>query len=171
MSRKRTVRRVWVKLDPIAHAIYQASLLTNSEWDAQILPVRVAMEQLSQGNWNTRENWSPMFQALNRIEAMLVLKHMPDHGFIEQSQAVFTAALGRMEATGATAFKADELAAMRYIVVVYGDLLTEVTHREFQDACDNATANEQRITRSKTGINVAGCSIEVKKPKHPKEAA
>ena len=110
MSRKRTVRRVWVKLDPITHAIYQASLLTVAEWNDQITPARVAVDQLAQGNWDTVDNWRPMFQALNRIEAMLKLKNMPDHGFIEVSQEVFTTALGRMEATGATAFKAEELA-------------------------------------------------------------
>lgn len=171
MSRKRTNRRRWVKLDPISHAIYQASLLTDAEWNTQILPVRVAVDQLAQGNWDTRQNWSPLFQALNRIEAMLSLKHMPDHGFITQAQEVFTVALGRMEATGATAFKSAELATMRDIVEVYGDLLKEITHRELQEACDNAIANEQRILRSKSGTNVAGCNIEMKTIKHQKEAA
>lgn len=159
--RKRTVRRVWrTDINPIQHAMHQASLLTIAEWNEQMAPVKVAVEALSQGNWDTRDNWQPMFEALNRIESMLKLRRMPDNGFINEAQDVFVAALGRFEATGAKAFRSDELSTLRDVAMVYGNLLKEITHAQLQATCDHTYANTQRIKSQKSAIDVAGCLIE-----------
>ena len=153
MTRKRTVRRVYTLIDPISHAAYQASRLTVPEWNKQMTPVLAAVHALSTGDWSPQDNWQPMFEALMRIESMLKLKHMPDHGFIAQAQETYTICLARMDRTGATAFKADELAIIREVAQVYGDLLKEVSHGEFAKACDHAFANVDRVMKSKVSLN------------------
>ena len=149
MSRKRTVLRVYALLDPIAHAAYQASRLTVPEWNKQLTPVLAAVHALSTGDWSPQDNWQPMFESLIRIESMLKLKHMPDHGFIAKAQETYTICLARMDRSGATAFKADELSTIREVAEVYGDLLKEVSHGEFSKACTHAYANVDRVMRSK----------------------
>ena len=148
MTRKRTVRRVWDLVDPISHAAYQASRLSMKEWNNQLTPVLAAVHALSTGDWSPQDNWQPMFEALMRIESMLKLKHMPDHGFIAQAQETYTICLARMDRTGATAFKADELATIREVAEVYGDLLKEVSHGDFAKACAHAYANVDRVMKS-----------------------
>lgn len=165
--RKRTARKVWVLAPgvlPMEHARYQASRLTTAEWNTQVQPVVVAIDQLSQGQWDPWVNWQPMFMCLNRIESMLKLKRADGHGLIDDAQAVFVAALDRQKATGATSLKADELRILREVSQVYGDLLKEVTHKEFQDACNHTDANVQRIVRQKGNVySQGGCLVERKK--------
>ena len=154
MSRKRTVRRVWsTEVNPIVHAAFQCSLLSLSEWNTQMVPVLAAVHALSTGDWSPQDNWQPMFESLMRIESMLKLKHMPDHGFIANAQETYTICLARMDRTGATAFKADELATIREVAQVYGDLLKEVSHGEFAKACDHAFANVDRVMKSKVSLS------------------
>lgn len=160
--RKRTRRTEWVCLNPVDHAIYQASTLTPAEWNRQITPLVVAIEQLAQGAWMPRDNWSNVFEALNRIETIVKLKHIDDSGLIERGKATFISALDREAATGATAFKAAELETIREIGEVYGDLLREISHRDLKIVCDKTKANVDRITRQRKEDETvhAGCVIE-----------
>jgi len=160
--RKATRRTVWVPvLDPMEHAKWQASKLSPAEWNEQVIPVQVALDQLLIGNWNKLEGWNPIFHALNRIESMLKLFHRPDYGFVEQMQGVISAALDREEKTGAKAFKHDEIAALRELVSTYGDLLREVSHRQFKMTCAHTDANVARILKAKKGIQKkAHCLME-----------
>lgn len=161
--RKRTKRTHWALVNPIEHAQFQASRLTTAEWNEQMAPVITATEQLALGSWNPMEDWNPMFFALNRIESILHIKHVPDEGFINRAQQAFVTALDRQQTTGARAFKADELATIREVTKVYGDLLREITHRDFKAACAHTDANVQRIIRQrgpKTTVK-GGCILEM----------
>lgn len=149
MSRKKCVRRVWrTDVDVLELAKLQASLLTPEQWCIQVMPVQAAMDELARGNWDNHECWQPMFECLNRIEAMLKLNKRPDHGFVQEVQTVFVVAMKR-KTTGVTAFRANELLTMRDMVKLYGDLLKEVTHKQFADACANTDANMIRIRNDK----------------------
>lgn len=161
--KKRTKRTHWGLVNPIEHAQFQASRLTTAEWNEQMAPVITAVEQLAQGHWNPLEDWNPVFFALNRIESMLHIKRVTDQGFINQAQQAFVTALDRQQATGARAFKADELATIRELVRIYGDLLKEISHRDFKAACAHTDANVQRIIRQRGPKTVvkAGCIWEV----------
>ena len=99
---------------------------------------------------------------------MLKLKRMPDYGMIDRCQQAFITALDRREKTGACAFKADELAAVREVAEVYGDLLKEITHSEFAAACAHTNANISRVLREKKCIEIGGCRIDGKHIKQPK---
>lgn len=160
--KKQCKRKVWARLNPIEHAMFQASKLTTAEWNEQMAPVITATEQLAQGNWDPLEDWNPMFFALNRIESMLHIKRADDHGFIAEAQAAFVSALDRQQATGVKAFKAHELAMIREVANVYGDLLGEISHRDFKAAYAHTDANVQRILRQRgpKTITKAGCVIE-----------
>lgn len=148
--RKATRRTVWVPQNPITHAIWQASKLTTEEWNQQMVMVQVSFDALITGYWTKQTHWNVFFTMLCRIEAMLNLKHADDHGLIQQSRDVFVAALDREANTGAKAFKHDELAVMREIVQVYGDLLKEVTHRDWKEAVRISEANNiERVVRRK----------------------
>lgn len=162
--RKRCVRKAWALVNPIEHAAYQASRLTVAEWNRQMAPVVTATEQLALGKWDPLRDWNPLFHALNRIESMLHIARMPDHGFIARAQDAFVSALDRQQRTGAKAFNADELSTIREVSQVYGDLLKEVTHRDFQAACAHTQANVDRITKQRgKGITVTNhCVIERK---------
>lgn len=122
MSRKRTVRRVYALIDPLTHAAYQCSKLTTSEWNTQLIPVQVAVDQLSRGIW-TADTWQPLFECMNRIESLTKLNRVKADDWIDQAQEAMVQAMDRKQQTGATAFKATELAMVREIVSVYGDLL------------------------------------------------
>lgn len=161
--KKQCKRKHWALINPIEHAQFQASLLTTAEWNEQMTPVIVAVEELSRGNWDPLEVWNKIFFALNRIESMVHIKHVADHGFINQAQQAFVTALDRQQATGARAFKADELATIRELVRIYGDLLKEISHRDFKAACAHTDANVQRIIRQRGPKTVvkAGCIWEV----------
>ena len=161
--KKRTKRTHWALINPIEHAQFQASRLTTAEWNEQMAPVITATEQLAKGNWNPLEDWNPMFFALNRIESMLHIKRASDGGFIAQAQQAFVTALDRQQQTGAKAFKADELATIREVARVYGDLLREITHRDFKAACAHTDANVMRIIRQRGPKMVVkgGCILEV----------
>jgi hypothetical protein len=158
--RKQTKRKVWGLINPIQHAAYQASKLTQAEWVAQMVPVQTAVEQLLQGNWDKGECWQPMFECLNRIESLTKLNRVDALEFIGAAQNVYITALDRHEKTGAKAFKADEITTLREVVQVYGDLLGECTHRQFSDACTHTAANVSRIVNQRAGRHVAGCYIE-----------
>ncbi len=161
MTRKRTVRRVYDLIDPIAHAAYQASRLTEAEWNRQVIPVQVAVDQLSQGNW-TNEHWQSIFECLNRIESMVKLNRIKAQEWIDDAQLAMVQALDRRELTGATAFKAHELATIREILTVYGDLLKEVSHLQFANACRHTTANMTRILSNKKKMHQTGsCVFEI----------
>lgn len=165
MSRKkcrRTIRILPPGMTPFEYAQYQASNLTVPEWNEQMTPVIAAIEALSRGEWDVHENWQPLFFALNRIESMTKLKRVDVKEWVESCQAVFVTSLDRMNATGATAFKANELATIREIGQVYGDLLKEVTHKFFQEACAHTDANVQRIIKQRgPGVkDIGGCLIE-----------
>ena len=160
--RKHTRRVVRPRVDPITAAIRQASLLTIDEWNTQVIPVQVALDQILAGNWDKLSVWDNLFMAANRIESMLKLRHMPDHGFLKQANLTFRAALAREEQTGAKALKHDEIAVLREVVSVYGDLLKEVTHRQFTDACRHTDANVIRLRKSKDVTNVAHCLLDEK---------
>lgn len=152
--RKRTTRRVWSLIDPIAHAAYQASKLTAAEWNAQIVPVQVAIDALSRGEW-THATWEPVLECLNRIESMLALAHAPDHGFIMEAQNAIVAALER-RVTGVTALRANELAMLRQVAATYGDLLKEISHGQFARACAHTDANIARLLADKERMRSAG---------------
>ena len=162
MSRKRTVRRVYALVNPISHAVYQSSKLTVAEWNKQVTPVQVAVDRLSCGDWND-ESWQPMFECLNRIESLLKLGRAEDHGFTNEAQAAMVSALDRRQKSGVTALRAEELALLREVCQVYGDLLKEVTHAQFSAACAHTNANITRILNSKPSMhNVGGCVFEVR---------
>ena len=158
--RKRTVRRVWAKINPITHAMYQASKLSSADLDKQMTPVLLAIHHLSIGNWKPELYWQPIFEALNRIESMLKLARMPDHGLIARAQEVYVVCLQRYASTGVCAFRADELATVREVGDVYRDLLQEITHADFQAACAHTDANISRVIRDKRGVSIAGCRID-----------
>jgi hypothetical protein len=165
VSKKKCKRTHWALINPIEHAKFQASRLTVAEWNEQMAPVVTATEQLAQGNWNPLEDWNPMFFALNRIESMLHIKKVDGKEFIDRAQQAFVTALDRQQKTGARAFKADELATIREVAQVYGELLQEVTHKDFKAACTHTDANVQRIIRQRGANTVtkAGCIVEVRK--------
>lgn len=159
--RKHTKRRVWAKINPIEHAKYQASLLTVAEWNEQMTPVITALDRLSRGDWDKSECWQPMFECLNRIESMITLNRVDAMPFIKQAQSAMVHALERQKQKGATSFKSEELATLREVVNVYGDLLKEVTHAQFQRATAHTTANVTRILANKGKMkNVNDCVFE-----------
>lgn len=164
MSRKRCIRKVYVLppgMTPIQYAQKQASLLTTAEWNEQMIPVVKATEALSRGEWEN-STWNALFYALNRIESMTKLEKVDVADWIESCQQVFVDALDRREKTGSREFKASELATIREIGQVYGDLLKEVTHKFFHQACEHTEANVQRIIKQKGDrvTDVSGCLIE-----------
>ena len=160
MSRKRTVRRVYALIDPLTHAAYQCSKLTTSEWNTQLIPVQVAVDQLSRGIW-TADTWQPLFECMNRIESLTKLNRVKADDWIDQAQEAMVQAMDRKQQTGATAFKAAELAMVREIVSVYGDLLKECTHAQFAAACRHTNANVSRILSNKAKMHQSGeCVFE-----------
>ena len=160
--RKRTVRRVYELVCPIEHAAYQASTLTPSEWNTQMQPVIVAVEQLSQGVW-TNDTWQPLFECLNRIESLTKLNHVKAQDWINDAQKAMVTALDRRKQTGATAFKSEELAMIHEIKALYGDLLKETSHRQFAEACRHTNANVSRILSNKSKMHQSGeCVFERK---------
>lgn len=59
--------------------------------------------------------------------------------------------------------RANELASIREVVNVYGDLLKEASHRQFAEACRHTNANVSRILRNKAKMHQAGeCVFERK---------
>jgi hypothetical protein len=162
--RKHTNRTVYALVpgrSPLEIATYNAAKLTPEEWNEQIVPVQVAIDGLCRGEWSN-DNWQAVFDVLNRIESMLKLAKRPDHGFLDGCKAIFVTALDRRESTGATAFKAQEMATVKDIGQVYGDLLKEITHKQFQMACAHTNANVARIIKCRKGVKkVSGCLIEV----------
>jgi hypothetical protein len=156
--RKRTVRRVYDLINPIPHAMYQASTLTQEEWNRQITPVQVAVDQLTRGEWN-RDNWQPLIECLNRIESLLKLNNVDASEFIDEAQQAMVNALDRQQETGAKAFRATELATIREIVKVYGDLLKEASHAQFSRACQHTNANVTRILSNKAKMHQTGTVI------------
>ena len=162
MTRKRTVRRVYDLINPITHAAYQASTLTKAEWVCQITPVQVAVDALSRGEWKN-DNWQPVFECLNRIESLTKLNHVKAQEWIDSAQQAMVDALDRRAKSGVTAFKADELATIREIVTVYGDLLKEASHRQFAEACKHTNANMSQILHNKANLYQTGeCVFERK---------
>lgn len=160
MSRKRTVRRMYLLVNPITHAAYQASKLSLEEWNVQILPVQIAIDCLSRGQWN-RDTWQPLFECLNRIESLTKLNHVDAKEFIDRAQAAMVDPLDRLEQTGARAFRHNELSTIREILQVYGDLLKEASHRQFAEACRHTNANVDRLLRNKSQMHVSdGCVFE-----------
>jgi hypothetical protein len=163
--RKATKRRHWALLNPIEHAKYQAAKLTTAEWNAQMTPIVAALECIQRGEWDVKANWNPLFHCLNRIESMLHLKKVPDHGLIADCQRVFVQALKRRDTTGACALRADELATLREMTRTYGDLIREVSRADFQRAVAHTDANVNRIvnTRNTQGktLHVNGALIEL----------
>jgi len=146
---------VYALLNPITHAQYQSSLLTVAEWNTQIIPVQAAVDALSRGEW-TNETWQPLFECLNRIESMTKLNRVDAAEWINTAQDVMVTALDRRTNTGATAFKADELAKIREIVRTYGDLLKEVSHAQFYRACQHTNANISRILNNMNRLHQVG---------------
>jgi len=54
--RKATRRTVWLSvITPMEQAKWQASKLSPAEWNEQVIPVQVALDQLLIGNWNKLE--------------------------------------------------------------------------------------------------------------------
>lgn len=154
--RKHTNRTVYALVpgrSPLEIATYNAAKLTLEEWNEQIVPVQVAIEGLCRGEWSN-DNWQAVFDVLNRIESILKLAKRPDHGFLDQSKDAFVSALDRRETVGATAFKADEMAMVKDVGQVYGDLLKEVTHRQFQLACAHTNANVMRVIKERRKENL-----------------
>lgn len=149
--KKKCNRVIRPLINPILHAAYQASKLTMEEWNKQIIPVQAAIDRLITGDWDNYECWQPMFECLNRIESLVKLNRIPDaQDWVHEAQDAMAAALARNRTTGARAFKADEMATLRCVVSTYGDLLREVTHRQFQEACDHTNANIERILAKKS---------------------
>lgn len=164
--RKSTRRKHWALVNPITHAQHQASTLSTAEWNTQMTPVIAALESIQRGEWDARENWNPLFYCLNRIESILSIKKVPDQGLIAECQATFVAALDRKNATGAQSLKAGELAKLREMVAVYGDLLREISRGDFQRACNHTDANVTRILSKKPSaqtLRVGGAVIELEK--------
>lgn len=161
MSRKRTVRRVWALINPITHAAYQASKLTMAEWNKQVTPVQVAVDRLGRGEWDNG-SWQPMFECLNRIESLLKLGRVEGQDFVEEAQAVMVAALERRHSSGIVALRAGELAMLREVCKVYGDLLKEASHAQFAAACAHTDANITRILNDKKNVRIGGCVFEVR---------
>ncbi len=77
--RKKCNRKVWLKVNPIEHAKYQASLLTQAEWNDQMTPVIAALDRLSRGDWHKVECWQPMFECLNRTRWTVRSAWEPSH--------------------------------------------------------------------------------------------
>jgi hypothetical protein len=159
--RKKCNRKVWAKVNPIELAQYQASRLTVPEWNEQMTPVIAAVDRLSRGDWDKGECWQPMFECLNRIESLVTLNRIDALGFVKQAQAAMVAALDRQKKQGAQSFKAEELATLRDVVSVYGDLLKEVTHAQLQRVTAHTNANVKRILSNKSKMkSVNDCVFE-----------
>ena len=74
---------------------------------------------------------------------------------------VYIKTLERQKRMGTQSFKAEELATLREVVSVYGDLLKEVTHAQFQRATAHTNANVTRILKNKGKMkNINDCVFE-----------
>lgn len=144
--RKGCVRRVWsTEFNMLARINFNNSKLTPAEWVEQVTPVQACVDALIRGEWDMHDHWQPLIECVSRIESLLKLARMPANGFIDDIQAAFVTAMDRHKKTGSTAFKAAEIAMLRELVKVYGDLLGEVTHQNFLLATRHERANTARI--------------------------
>jgi hypothetical protein len=144
--KKRCNRRHWDTGITSAKVITQNEApLSVEAWNLQVIPVQAAVNGLLAGDWAGFGNWGPVVECRGRIRSLLKLSKQPDHGFIDELDTVCVEATTRFRATGSTAFRHDERTIVQDMVAVYGNLLKEVTAKQFNLACQHARADRARV--------------------------
>lgn len=69
MSRKRTVRRVWKMVNPIAHAIQGAAITPRSELDKLLARELASLDDLTHGRGGLQQ-WNDMAHVVNLCESL-----------------------------------------------------------------------------------------------------
>lgn len=69
MSRKRTVRRVWRMVNPIAHAIQGAAITPRSELDKLLARELASLDDLTHGRGGLQQ-WNDMAHVVNLCESL-----------------------------------------------------------------------------------------------------
>ena len=147
--KKRCNRRHWDTGITAAQVITQNEApLSAAQWNLQVIPVQAAVNGLLAGDWAGFANWGPVIECRGRIRSLLKLSRQPDHGFIDELDAVCVEATTRFRTTGTTAFRHDERTIVQDMVAVYGNLLKEVTAKQFNLACQHAYADRARVLGS-----------------------
>jgi hypothetical protein len=147
--KKRCIRRHWDTGVTAAQVITQNEApLSAAQWNEQVIPVQAAVNGLLAGEWAGFGNWGPVIECRGRIRSLLKLARNTDGGFIDELDAMCVEATTRFRCTGATAFRHDERTIVQDMVAVYGNLLKEVTAKQFNLACKHARADRARVLGS-----------------------
>lgn len=154
MSRKRCVRRVWEKLNPIEHAIARAAKLSPAEIKVQEDALRPALNNMTRGQW-TGSDINKVCDAANRVEILMQHQRVNDPHFLLEVGLVLSAIQQRQQELGTLALRANEIEVIRWVVESYLSILTEITSGRFADACREvdtkvAKIQAERRNRGKT---------------------
>lgn len=147
--KKQCIRRPWDTSITAAQVIKQnKAKLSVAQWNEQVIPVQATVNGLLAGDWAGFGNWGPVIECRGLIRSLLKLSKQPDHGFIDELDTVCVEATTRFRATWSTAFRHDERTIVQDMVAVYGNLLKEVTAKQFNLACQHAYADRARVLGS-----------------------
>lgn len=132
--KKRTVRRQWALVNPIAHAMGRAARLPQTEIDAQVVPMKEAIDRLVMGRWENTD-WGAVRDSANRVEILMRMAKVDNPEFLQEIGIVVQAANARFRANGTKALYAGEIESLRWLERSYAGVLAEVTRGQFMDAC------------------------------------
>lgn len=139
-------------VNPTAHLMAMMGACALSRDDVLIRAdnLRAKVELVAQGK-ATQDDWRWIFDCLNAVEELCLMKIAQGLDVVESLQEVMAEVLDRQKATGTKALRASELAALRDFAADYTEILSGVTQQQYMTAQRRV---EDRIRRVLSGERI-----------------
>jgi len=141
MSRKRTVRRVYALLNPIAHAMQGAAITSRAECDRLLARELAALDDLTHGR-GTVQQWHDMVTVMNLCET-LALSGVGPEAFesIRKAEEGLIEAGKRFHKTQKMGLSGQTIQALRDVIEFHDLQRSSISRREYEVAIARMRSN------------------------------
>lgn len=130
--KKRTIRKVWAKIDPIAHAIAGASITPASERDRLLLRELSALDDFTKGR-ATIQQWSDLSMVLNLCETVAKEKIGAEAlPACKTAESALIEAAIRFEQTGRMGLSGPGITAMREVIEYHDAQRASISRSQYE---------------------------------------
>lgn len=158
MSRKRCIRKVWAKVNPIEHAMQGAAITSRQDMDKLLLRETAALDAIVKGQGGLKE-WHDLC-AVNNLAQTLAQKGV-GHEVLEPARKAETAlidAATRFQRTGRMGFTGEGIQAMREIIEWHDLQRASIPRSQYEEAI------RLTVARVKSGYATIDLDATIGKP-------
>lgn len=152
MSRKKCIRKVWAKVNPLKHAIEGAALIPRAELDALLMRELASLDALTTGKGSLKE-WDDMVAMNNLTQTLVSMDIGPEASKSAcNAELALIAAAERFQRTGKMGLDGPGIQAIRDVIEYHDLQRSSISRSRYEEAI--------RLTIARVK---SGCAIDLEK--------